>query len=293
MASESRGTIVVCGVTGRQGGAVGRHLVADGWSVRGLTRDAASEKARSLSERGVEVVEADMGDRAALDRAMAGAHGVYSVQNPMLSGFDGEVTQGRNVADAAKAAGVRHVVYASSGTGSPTGVPSWDTKVAVTEHMRAIGLPLTVLRPEAFMEIMTDKDFYPPVTVWHVMPKLMGAQRPVPWLAVDDIGAVAARVFADPQRFIGADIPLAGDLRTIDECRSTWAEVTGKPPRSFPMPTWLFARIAGRAGKDLPAMWRWLRDGDVPDGTGPTREIHPSALSVRDWLERRAGETTQ
>lgn len=289
MTAETRGTIVVCGATGRQGGAVARHLLADGWTVRGLTRSAGSDKARRVADQGVEMVEADMGDRASLDRAMTGAYGVYSVQNPMISGFPAEVEQGTNVADAAKAAGVRHVVYGSAGIGAATGVPSWDTKVAVTEHLRSLGLPLTVLRPEAFMELMTDKAYYPQVGVWHVMPKLMGGGRVVPWLAVDDLGAIAARVFADPERFIGADIPVASDLKTIDECRSIWVEVAGSRPKSFPMPVWLFERVAGHAGKDLPVMWRWLRTGSVPEDTGPTRDIHPGALTVREWLERQDG----
>ncbi len=286
MTSDTRGTIVVCGATGRQGGAVARQLRKDGWLVRGITRSARSDKARRLAADGVEVVEADMGDRPSLDQVLAGAYGVYSVQNPMLSGFEAEVAQGRNVADAARAAGVRHVVYGSAGIGTKTGIPSWDTKVAVTEHMRSLDLPLTVLRPEAFMELMTDKAYYPQVAVWHVMPKLMGGGRVVPWLAVEDVGVIAAHVFAQPERYIGADIPLAGDLRSIDECRAIWTEVTGERPGRFPMPAWLFARIAGHAGKDLPVMWRWLRTGSVPEDTGPTREIHPGALTVREWVER-------
>ena len=288
MTSDSRGTIVVCGATGRQGGAVARRLRDDGWTVRGVTRSPQSDKARRLMSDGIEVAEADMADRGSLDTTFDGAYGVYSVQNPMISGFEAEIEQGRNVADAAKAAGIRHVVYGSAGIGTRTGIPSWDTKVAVTEHMRTLGLPLTVLRPEAFMELMTDKAYYPQVAVWHVMPKLMGSDRVVPWLAVDDLGTIAARVFASPERYIGADIPLAGDVRTIDECRAIWADVTGKRPSSFPMPTWLFERIAGHAGKDLPVMWRWLRTGSVPEDTGPTRELHPTAITVREWVERHA-----
>ena len=81
-----------------------------------------------------------------------GAHGVFNVQNPMISGLDAEVRQGRNVADVAKSAGVRHLVYGSAGTGvSGTGVGSWESKVAVEEHMRDLGLPVTILLPNAFM----------------------------------------------------------------------------------------------------------------------------------------------
>lgn len=281
---ERRGTIAVCGATGRQGGAVARHLVADGWAVRGLTRSPQSAAAQRLSVLGVDVVQAEMADAVSLDRAFAGVHGVYSVQNGMTAGFDAEVVQGRNVADAAHRAGVRHVVYGSAGIGTTTGIPSWDAKVAITEHMRGLGIPLTILRPEAFMELMTDSGYYPAVGVWSVMPKLMGDGRPVPWLAVDDLGAIAARVFADADRFTGEDIPLAADVKTIDECRAAWREVHGSNPRSFPMPVWLFQRVAGHAGDDLPNMWRWLRSGSVPEDTRPTRDIHPEALTVHQWL---------
>jgi uncharacterized protein YbjT (DUF2867 family) len=278
------GLVVVCGATGRQGGAIARHLLAAGWPVRALTRNPDAPKARALRDAGAEVVQADMADRASLDRAVGGAYGVFNVQNPQIAGFDGEVAQGRNVADAASAAGVQHVVYGSAGMGTMTGVPSWDSKVIIADHMRQVGLPLTVLRPMAFMELMTDKDFYPQVSVWHVMPKLMGSDRPLPWLAADDVGVIGAAAFADPNRFVGQEIPLAGDVRTLDECRQMWAERDIKP-RGFPMPVWLFERVAG---KDLPIMWRWLRDGEVPLDTGPTHAVHPGAKTMRAWMDGRA-----
>jgi uncharacterized protein YbjT (DUF2867 family) len=278
------GVVVVCGATGRQGGAIARHLLAEGWPVRALTRKPDAPKATALSDAGAEVVQADMADRASLDRAVAGAYGVFNVQNPQIAGFDGEVAQGRNVADAAKTAGVRHVVYGSAGMGTMTGVPSWDSKVIIADHMRQLGLPLTVLRPMAFMELMTDKDFYPQVSVWHVMPKLMGWDRALPWLAAEDVGVIGAAAFADRDRFVGQEIPLAGDVATLGDCRQMWAE-RGVKPRGFPMPVWLFERVAG---KDLPIMWRWLRDEEVPLDTGPTHAIHPEARTIRTWMAARA-----
>lgn len=278
------GLVVVCGATGRQGGAIARHLLAAGWPVRALTRDPDAPKVRALKDSGAEVAQADMADRASLDRAFGGAYGVFNVQNPQIAGFDGEVTQGRNVAGAAKAAGVQHVVYGSAGMGTPTGVPSWDSKVIIADHMRELGLRLTVLRPMAFMELMTDKDFYPQVSVWHVMPKLMGWDRALPWLAADDVGAIGATAFADPNRFVGQEIPLAGDVKTLGECRELWVE-RGIKPRGFLMPVWLFERVAG---KDLPIMWRWLRNGEVPLDTGPTHAVLPGARTMRAWMAERA-----
>ena len=144
-------------------------------------------------------------------------------------------------------------------------------------------MPLTVLRPMAFMELMTDKTFYPAVSTWHLMPKLMGADRPVPWLCVDDFGAIAARAFADPDRFIAADIKLASDVHSIAECRITWRAVMGRTPRRFPMPVWAFERFVGT---DLTTMWRWLRTGHFDIDRSRTRDILPTSLTVREWLIR-------
>jgi uncharacterized protein YbjT (DUF2867 family) len=190
--------VAVTGATGRQGGAVALNLPSAGWRVRAVTRRPDRPAARALAARGAEVVRADMMNKAELAHAFRDAYGVYSVQNFLTDGTDAEVTQGKNVADAASATGVRHVVYGSAGTGAAdTGIASWNSKLAVQAHMRSLGLPLTVLRPMAFMELMTDKGFYPPVSTWSLMPKLMGPDRPVGWICVDDVGAIAARAFAE------------------------------------------------------------------------------------------------
>jgi uncharacterized protein YbjT (DUF2867 family) len=274
--------VAVTGATGRQGGAVARHLLAGGWRVRGLTRRPDAAPARKLAALGAEVVRADMTSTGELVHAFRGAYGVYSVQNFMPAGTDSEIMQGRNVGEAAKANGVQHVVYGSAGTGAAdTGVGSWDSKLTVQAHLRALDLPLTVLRPMAFMELMTDKGFFPAVAAWSLMPKLMGADTPLPWICVDDLGAVAARAFAEPDRFVGAELSLAADIRSISECRDIWREIAGRPPRSLPMPVWMFERFVGT---DLTTMWRWLRKAHLDADPAQTRELLPTASTVREWL---------
>src|SRR5690606_7351780 len=105
MTTPARGTIAVLGATGRMGGATARHLLEDGWQVRAITRKPDGPKARALAAAGAQVVKADMEDPAALRKAFEGAQGVFNVQNPMKSGLEAEVRQGRNVADAAADAG--------------------------------------------------------------------------------------------------------------------------------------------------------------------------------------------
>jgi uncharacterized protein YbjT (DUF2867 family) len=276
--------IVVTGATGLQGGAVSRHLLQDGWSVRALTRDPRSAAAQALAAQGAVVVQGDMEDVASLRSAFAGAAGVYSVQNPYLGGPEREVLQGKNVANVAQELGVPHLVYASAGTGQPdTGVPSWETKRQVEAHLQALGLPHTVLRPMAFMELMTHKKFFPAASTWHLMPALMGATRPVGWVCTDDLGAMAAQAFADPDRFIGQALSLVSDVQTLDQCRALYRAVVGKNPRVLPLPGWVFGRF-GFVGRDLTTMWQWLRTATFDLDPTLTRALLPQAHTVHDWL---------
>jgi uncharacterized protein YbjT (DUF2867 family) len=174
------------------------------------------------------------------------------------------------------------VVYGAAGVGDvPTGVGSWDSKLAVTAAFRAAGLDPTVLRPMAFMELMTDKAYFPRLSVWSVMPRLMGPDTPVGWLCVDDVGAIAARMFAAPEVWAGKELSLAADVRSVEQCREAWHRVTGRPPRGVPVPVPLFERFAGT---DLTTMWRWLRTARLDISTRTTRELLPGALTVPEWL---------
>jgi uncharacterized protein YbjT (DUF2867 family) len=284
MNTDTSRLIVVTGATGRQGGAVTRSLLATGWRVRALTRNANSQKAQALSALGAEVVQGDMQDRRSLESVFEGVYGVYSVQNPMLSGLEAEVTQGKLVADAAKGANIQHLVYSSTGVGKPTGIGSWDSKLQIEAYMKTLEIPLTILRPRAFMELMTDKAYYPAVSTWHLMPKLMGAARPLGWISTDDLGIIAAKAFAAPERFVGQDIKLSSDVKSIEECRAIYHKVRGKKPSRFPMPVWMFQRFVGT---DLTTMWQWLRTGEIDFDTKPTLAVHPEALSVEAWLRKQ------
>ena len=280
------GVIAVVGATGRQGSSVARHLLGDGWQVRALTRNPSGEAARALQAMGAEIRQADTEDLPSVVAAFTGAYGIYNVQNPEKGGTGAEIRQGGNVAEAAAEAGIRHVVHGSAGVSSHrTGVGYWDSKQVVAQRFRDLGLPLTVLRPMAFMELMTDKGYYPQVSTWHLMPKLMGPDTQIGWLCLDDLGAIAARVFADPGRWSGQELGLLSDLRSIEELRALWTERTGRRPRRVPMPEWLFKRIAGT---ELTTMWRWLGSQEFDKSTDATRQILPEALTVREWLARQS-----
>lgn len=282
MITKEGKTIAVVGATGRQGSQVVRHLLQQGWRVRALTRKPESKKAAQLKASGAEVVKADLEDKASLEAAFEDAYGVYNMQAPVPGKIEVEIRQGRNAAEAAKRTGVRHVVYGSAGpSDGSTGIEQWDSKVQVAEALKDLGVPLTVLRPMAFMELMSDPSYYPNSSTWYIWPNLTGTERKIPWLSVRDLGAIAAIAFARPEEYVGRDLPLASDAQSLGEVREIYKEVYGKYPSRFPMPMFLFEKFVG---KDIPTMWRWLRTNPVSVDTSRTYEVHPQAMSVRAWM---------
>lgn len=277
-------TVLVFGVTGRQGGAAATHLLKSGWKVRGVSRNPEKEKAKKLASADIEMVKGDLDDSESLKGAFTGVHSVFSVQNPWITGLKKEVEHGRRIVDMAADAGVKHLVYASAGTGDKTtGVPHFNTKVEIEESVKASGVPFTILRSASFMELMRDKDFLPPLVMWNVMPKIIGYDFPVMWISAFDVGAVTATVFNNPEEFAGKELHLASDKKSVKECREIYRSVYGKPPKRVPAPAWLFKLMQ----KDLYKMFLWMLEHKEHEAIiEDTRKIHPEALTVEKWMKK-------
>jgi uncharacterized protein YbjT (DUF2867 family) len=286
--------VLVVGATGNQGGAAARHLLANGWRVRALTRDPAGAAAQTLASAGAELVAGDLDDRASLDRAVAGAHAVFSVQaagghQPGFS-VDDEIRQGRAIADAAKDAGVGHFVYASvAGAEMNTGVPSWESKWQVEQYLHEVGLPTTVLLPVMFMENIRRAGpvgVQPDGTLSNFVPPNV----PVQLIAVDDIGAFTALALHDPDAFVGRRIELAGDELTFREIAAALSAALHRRVQyhQYPLAAALGGDLASqeRSAKLLEPHSVWRAD------IANLRVLHPRLQTFEDWLQRNA-ETFQ
>src|SRR5215472_11575876 len=212
--ADSERIVLVSGATGRQGGAVIRHLLGKGWRLRALSRNPGGEAARSLAGQGVEVAAGDLEDPASLERAARGAYGVFSVQDFWTAGAKREVVQGKNLADAAKRAGVEHFVYSSvGGAERSSGIDHWESKWEIENHIRKLGLPATMIRPAAFME----NYYIDQVEIGILKGRLMDpirADKPYQTIATDDIGAFVALAFERPDQLLGKELEIAGSELT-------------------------------------------------------------------------------
>lgn len=224
--SNKEKLILVAGATGQQGGAVTKNLLEKGFAVRSMTRNPEGEKAVALKSNEVEIVKADMNDPDTLTAALDGVYGVFSVQNFWETSYEGEVTQGKALADAAKAAGVKHFVYTSVASANKnTGLSHFDSKFEIEEYIRSIDLPYTIVRPVFFMEnFYMMKEF---INNNNFMNSLL-QDVPLQMIAVNDIGRIVAQVFASPDNYIGKAIDLAGDSVTFPKVAELFSNEIGK-----------------------------------------------------------------
>jgi uncharacterized protein YbjT (DUF2867 family) len=288
MAKTSSRTILVTGATGKQGGAALRHLRTRGFPVRALTRDPAKPAARALAGTGVEVVRGDLEDAPSVARALEGVYGVFAVQTPYEAGGEAEERQGKALASAAQRAQVSHFVYSSVGSADrKTGIPHFDNKFRVEEHLRGSGLPFTILRPVFFMENLLGLTG---MIAGGTLTLPLPVDRKLQMIAVDDIGALAALAFEHSGKWQGRAVDIAGDDLSTGEVATALSRLTGREVRAAEAPIEEYERQAGR---DLGLMWRWFRAvGYNVDITG-LRSEYAGLTSFERWASRQNWQATQ
>ena len=224
----SKRKVLVTGATGQQGGAVAHALIERGHSVRAFTRKPDGDAARRLAAAGAEIVTGDLADAGTVARAANGVDAMFLMGNTYEAGFDGEVRQGIVAADAAKAAGVGHLIYSSvADADKATGIPHFDSKYLVEKHVAGLGIPYTISAPVAFMENV--------VAPWSVGPLLKGVlafalppKRELQLISLADIGAFVAALVERRESVFGKRFDIAGDQLSGEQEATTLAHAMGR-----------------------------------------------------------------
>jgi uncharacterized protein YbjT (DUF2867 family) len=279
--------VLVIGATGQQGGAAARELLRRGRPVRAFVRDRGSPGAAALRAAGAALATGDLDDEASLRAAMDGVHGVFLALTMMTGpkvtadGVAAEERRGKAVADIAKEAGVGHLVYCSiRGADRNTKISYLDSKHRIEEHIRALGLPATVLRPVSFMDNFATYNRPVPSDGVLTLTLALRPETPLQMIAVQDIGAFAAIAFDRRAEFLGRRIEIAGDSQTGPAIAETLSRAAGLPIRFRQLPIEHLRGLDAEVAK----MFDWL-DGHAPAGPDLTalRAVHPGLMTLETW----------
>lgn len=277
MSKNSERIILVTGATGRQGGAVYRHLRKKGFKLRALVRDPNSNQARQLMGNGQEVFQGSFDDPDSMMRAMDGVYGVFSVQSYTAR----EIEQGEAVIEAASRRNVSHFVYSSVGSADEeTGIPHFESKIKVEEHLRSSGLPYTIMRPVFFMENW-HRRFGESIRNGQLQQPLSPTTS-LQMVAVDDIGAFAALAFEHPDKWKNRTFSLAGDELSMQQIADAFARVTAQNVKYVQVSWDQFERNMGR---ELTVMYRWFQETGFHFDIEEVRREYPPTRTFNRWLD--------
>ncbi|MEV7810043.1 MULTISPECIES: NmrA/HSCARG family protein [Streptomyces] len=273
--------IAVTGATGAQGGATARALLGAGHQVRALTRRPGAPAAEALRGLGAEVRHADFDDPGSLTAALAGADALFAVTTPFGTDTRTEIRQGTALVDAAAGARLGHVVLTSAAHADRgTGVPHFESKWAVEQHLRASGLPWTVIAPAAFMDNYTSgwtlDALRNGVFAWP-----MPADRPLTLIPATDIGAFAALALQRRDDFAGHRVDIASDTCTPAQIAATLTTALARPVTHEQPP---LGQVRTHS-PDLAAMFAYFTDTGLDVDVTGLRHAHPEIAwhTFADW----------
>ena len=145
--------ILVTGATGQQGGSLARLLLQKKHKVYALAQNTQSSAAQDLRNKGANIVKGDLDDTDSLEHAVEDVESVFLMGTPFEDGTEGETCRGKMMADIAKENSIDHLVYSSVASAyKNTGIPHFESKYKVEQHIKNLGIPFTIIGPTFFME---------------------------------------------------------------------------------------------------------------------------------------------
>ncbi|RBR05718.1 uncharacterized protein FIESC28_11307 [Fusarium coffeatum] len=300
--------LLITGATGKQGSAVINALLAKDTSdfvLLAATRNKESPSAKKLAAKSsnIKLIEGDLDSIPALFQAAKQAAGsvpiwgVYSVQLSMGKGvtLEGEVRQGKGLIEESIKAGVKHFVYSSFDRGGDekswsdaTVVPHFKTKFEIEHHLRdstangKSSMNWTILRPTAFMENL-EPIFATKIFLTMIRDTLK--DKPLQWVATEDIGFFAAEAFTNPEGWSKKAISITGDELTFAQLSEAFEHATGGPAGT----TFGILGKALKVGvKELGIMVNWFRDEGYGADLANVRKLNPGTKTMEEWVKTSA-----
>lgn len=305
----SRKVIAVVGATGAQGGGLVRAILNDKsgeFAARAITRDVNSRKAKQLADAGAEVVAANVDDLESLKRAFAGAHGAFCVTffwdhfSP-----EKEMAEAKNMAAAAKHAGVQHVIWSTledtrkwvslDDNRMPTlkekyKVPHFDGKGEANKAFVDAGVPVTLLHTsfywDNFIYFGAGPKPGPDGVLALTLP--MGDKR-LPGIAAEDIGKCALGIFKAGHEYVGKSIGIAGEHLTGAQLAAGLSRALGREVRYNEVSPEVYRSFGFPGADDMGNMFQFKRDFETAyvgaRSIELSRRLNPELQTFEQWLD--------
>ena len=273
--------ILVTGATGQQGGSVARLLLQKKHKVYALTRNTQSPPAQDLRNRGANIVKVDLDDSDSLKRAVKDVESVFLMGTPFEDGTEGETRRGKLMADIAKENNIEHLVYSSvANADKNTGIPHFESKYKVEQHIKNLGIPHTIIGPTFFMENLLG-------------PGLKQGQLALPLSlsttlqqsALENIAEFSALVLESRKPFLGKRIDIASDDVTGEQAAKILSNELGYKIRYVPIPL----EQVYQANEDMARMYEWYEKVGTGIDISALHQEYPEVnwLTFRDWAKLR------
>jgi uncharacterized protein YbjT (DUF2867 family) len=276
-----RGKIFVTGATGNQGGAALRNLLKQGFHVKALVRNPAAVKLGPHAN--LEIIKGDLDVPDSYKQHLHDCDGVFC-NLTYIHGVDKEIRQGFGLVNASRENHVKYFVYSSViGNDLNTGIPHWESKNKIEDHIRSSGIGHIILRPSSLYENLL---------IPQVKSRILKGKLVLPtkkntvqqFIGSEDIGKIATAVFSNPAKYNGLTMNLAAEQMDGEQLATTFSKAMGKEIKFQQLPMLITRLVMGR---DLAKMFRWVNNNDacfVKDMQALKNEF-PGMTSFEEWIK--------
>lgn len=276
--------ILVTGATGQQGGALARLLLQKEHEVYALIRSTKSEspKAQNLRNQGAKLVEADLDKPDSLEQATNGIDSVFLMGTWVEVGTEGEIRRGKMMVDIAKEKKIEHIVYSSVvNADKNTGIPHFESKYKVEQHIKNSGIPYTIIGPTFFMDNLLSYSLAGLQQGQVALP--LSPSRILQQSAVENIAEFSALALERRNSFIGKRIDIASDEITGEQAAKVLSNELGHKIRYEQVPM----EQIRQASEDLAVMFEWFERIGTGVDVAALHKQYPEVnwLTFKDWVK--------
>lgn len=276
--------ILVTGATGQQGGALARLLLQKKHEVYALIRSTKSEspKAQNLRNQGAKLVEGDLDKPDSLEQATNGIDSVFLMGTWVEVGTEGEIRRGKMMVDIAKEKKIEHIVYSSVvNADKNTGIPHFESKYKVEQHIKNSGIPYTIIGPTFFMDNLLSYSLAGLQQGQVALP--LSPSRILQQIAVENIAEFSALALERRNSFIGKRIDIASDEITGEQAAKVLSNELGHKIRYEQVPM----EQIRQASEDLAVMFEWFERIGTGVDIAALHKQYPEVnwLTFKDWVK--------